>query len=684
VRRGTRNTFAEPSARFAACDDIGYRHDARGGVLNIRTVLLTAATLVVVGGAFAQEAFVAPPPALIVDGIPPITASLATTLGRYGEFRPSAMLSWHPQRREILVRRRLDATTQVHAVAGPGNAPRPLTDFSDAVGYAAYQPTTGHYFVFARGEGGNEVFRLYRHDIATQAVTPLTPGGVRVAGIAWNRAGDRIVYSTQPVDRNNPGRTARTTIHLMDPLEPGAACVLADMEGGGWQDFAFSEDGHRIAFIEFISVNESHIWLMDLATGRRRRVTRPGEGEPVAYASPRFSQDGASLFAISDRGSEYRRLVMMSTGGGEERVLLPLDRDVDAFALSSDGSHIAFLTNEHGASALGFVDLANLRELPRAALPPGVIGGLRWRRESTEVAFHMSSARSAGDVYSYDVPSARLTRWTDGAIPGLDTSAFVEPRLIRWKSFDGRVITGFHYPPPTRFSGKRPVIINIHGGPEAQFRPGFLGRYNFFLTELGVAMIFPNVRGSTGFGKTFLKLDNGMKREDPVKDIGALLDWIAQQPDLDASRVVISGGSYGGYMTLASAAHFAERISGAVSVVGISNFVSFLERTESYRRDLRRAEYGDERDPAVRAFLESISPLNHAARIAKPLFVVQGLNDPRVPHTEAEQIVASLKSRGTPVWFLMAKDEGHGFVKKPNVDFQFYATAEFVRRILLK
>jgi len=658
----------------------------RGGVIvKIRAVLLLAATLVVFRGSLAQEEFVTPPPALIVDGIPQIPASLAATLDRYGEFRPSGMLSWHPQRREILVRRRLAATTQVHAVAAPGTAPRPLTDFPDAVGSAAYQPTTGDYFVFARGEGGNEVFRIYRQDVATKAVTPLTPAGVRVGGTAWNRAGDRIVYSTQPIDRNNPGRTARTTIHVMDPLKPGADRALATLEGGGWENFAFSEDGDRIAFVEFISANESHIWVMDLATGQRRRVTPPREGEPVAYDSPRFSRDGRSIFAISDRGSEYRRLVIMPAAGGEERVLIPgLNRDVDAFALSTDASHIAFLTNEHGASALGFVDLATLRELPRPPLPPGVIGGLRWRRASTEVAFHMSSGRSAGDVYSYGVTTARLTRWTDGATRVMDAGAFVEPRLIRWKSFDGLEITGFHYPPPARFTGKRPVIISIHGGPEAQFRPGFLGRANYFTNELGVAMIFPNVRGSAGFGKTFLKLDNGTKREDSVKDIGALLDWIAEQPDLDASRVGVSGGSYGGYMTLASAVHFADRITGAVSVVGISNFVTFLERTESYRRDLRRAEYGDERDPAMRAFLESISPLNHVARITKPLFVVQGLNDPRVPHTEAEQIVASLRRRGTPVWFLMAKDEGHGFVKKPNVDFQFYATAEFVRQTLLK
>jgi dipeptidyl aminopeptidase/acylaminoacyl peptidase len=287
-------------------------------------------------------------------------------------------------------------------------------------------------------------------------------------------------------------------------------------------------------------------------------------------------------------------------------------------------------------------------------------------------------------VFSYQLKANKLTRWTNGNSPEVNTSAFAEPRLIRWKSFDGLEITGFHYQPSARFTGKRPVIINVHGGPASQARADFIGRYNYLVSELGVAIIYPNVRGSSGFGKTFVKLDDGMKREDSVKDIGALLDWIGQQPDLDAGRVLVSGGSYGGYMALASAVHFSERIAGAVTSVGISNFVTFLERTETYRRDLRRAEYGDERDPAMRAFLESISPLNQAEKITKPLLVVQGFNDPRVPHTEAEQIVAALRKRGTPVWFLMARDEGHGFAKKPNADFLFYVTVEFARQTLLK
>ena len=213
---------------------------------------------------------------------------------------------------------------------------------------------------------------------------------------------------------------------------------------------------------------------------------------------------------------------------------------------------------------------------------------------------------------------------------------------------------------------------------------GFLGRFNYLIDELGIAVIQPNVRGSSGFGKTFLALDNGRLREDSVKDIGALLDWIATQPNLDASRVLVTGGSYGGYMSLAVSVHYADRIAGGIDVVGISNFVTFLQNTESYRRDLRRVEYGDERDPAMREFLERISPLTQAHRIQKPLFVVQGKNDPRVPFTEAEQIVAKLRENRIPVWYLRAENEGHGFARKENADFQFYATIQFLRDTILK
>ena len=296
----------------------------------------------------------------------------------------------------------------------------------------------------------------------------------------------------------------------------------------------------------------------------------------------------------------------------------------------------------------------------------------------------LSGARSPSDVYSIDVASGTLERWTESETGGLNAASFSEPELVRWKSFDGKTISGFLYKPASRFSGPRPVVINIHGGPEGQSRPGFQGRSNFYMDELGVAVLYPNVRGSTGFGKSFVKLDNGVLREDSVKDIGALLDWIPTRKDLDASRVMVTGGSYGGYMTLAVATHYDAKLRCALDVVGISNFVTFLQNTESYRRDLRRVEYGDERDPKMKEHLLRISPANNAHKITKPLFVVQGRNDPRVPYTESEQMVATIKKNGGPVWYVLANDEGHGFAKKKNQDFQFYATVAFVREHLLK
>jgi dipeptidyl aminopeptidase/acylaminoacyl peptidase len=314
----------------------------------------------------------------------------------------------------------------------------------------------------------------------------------------------------------------------------------------------------------------------------------------------------------------------------------------------------------------------------------GQVYGITWHRNNEDLGFTLVSARFTADVYSVNIRTNKVERWTESETGGLNTANFSDAELVRWQSFDGRTISGFLYRPPAKFPGKRPVIIDIHGGPEGQSRPSFLGRYNYYLNELGVALLFPNVRGSTGYGKTFMTLDNAYKREDSVRDIGALLDWIATQPDLDKDRILVSGGSYGGYMSLAVATKYSDRIRAAIDIVGISNFVTFLENTESYRRDLRRVEYGDERDPKMREFLLKISPVNNASNIKKPLFVIHGQNDPRVPLREAEQIVETVRKNNVPVWYLMAKDEGHGFSKKKNIDFQFYATVMFVKEYLLK
>jgi dipeptidyl aminopeptidase/acylaminoacyl peptidase len=300
------------------------------------------------------------------------------------------------------------------------------------------------------------------------------------------------------------------------------------------------------------------------------------------------------------------------------------------------------------------------------------------------LAFNFGSYDASSDVYEWNEKNNTITRWTESELGGMDMTGLNAPELIKWKSFDGLSISGFLYRANEKFKGKRPVIINIHGGPEGQSLPVFIGRNNYYLNELGVSIIYPNVRGSVGYGKTFTDKDNGFKREESVQDIGALIDWIAQQPDLDASKIMITGGSYGGYMTLACATHYSDKIKCALDVVGISNFKTFLQNTESYRRDLRRVEYGDERDSAMLAFFEKISPYNNVEKIKVPLFIVQGKNDPRVPYTESQTMFDKLNKEGSsPAWLLMADDEGHGFNKKPNQDFQFYATVMFVKKYLL-
>jgi dipeptidyl aminopeptidase/acylaminoacyl peptidase len=635
--------------------------------------------------AWANVEHIKPGENLILEGIPALPLEIAKRTAPYTEFRPSRVTAWHPKKRELLISTRLENASQIHRVAEPGAKPEPLTDFKDPVVAASYQPKQGNFFLFAKGSGGDEAFQISRLDLESRSVTPLSPANARAGTPSWNHEGNRVVFTTAILDRNNQGREARTELHMIDPEKPDTDKVIATFEGGGWNGFRWSPDDSRLVFVEFKSANESHVWTMDIATGETRRLTTEQKGEQVRYHSPRFGPDGKRIYATSDRGSEFQRLVVIDAASGKEDVLLPnLNWDVDEFAISKKTGRIAFTTNEDGVHALRFFDLEAGKELNRPALVPGVISGLMWNRTGDELAFNHASARSAGDVFSWNMKEGKMTRWTNGASAELNVSEFAEPKLIRWKSFDERQITGFYYDPPERFKGKRPVIISIHGGPESQSRAGFIGRFNYFVNELGVAVIFPNVRGSSGFGKTFLKLDNGKKREDSVKDIGALLDWIKQQPDLDANRILVTGGSYGGYMTLAVATLYPDRIAGAISSVGISNFVSFLQNTESYRRDLRRVEYGDERDPGMKQFLETISPLARADRIRKPLFVIQGKNDPRVPYTEAEQIVHSMKKRKAPVWFLMASDEGHGFAKKNNADFSFYAQVKFIENTLLR
>jgi len=642
------------------------------------TCLLVVVVLLPATPARSQTAAIPPGESLVTDGIPPIPASIAEAARRYSEFRTAAFWDWHPTRREMLIGTRFGDAQQLHLVKIPGGARTQLTFFPDPVSGASYQPTDGRYVVFSKDVGGGEFFQKYRYDVATGDITLLTDGKSRNVGGVWSHRGDRYAYMST---RRN-GRDL--DLWVMDPADPRTDRMVLELEGGGYAPLDWSSDDRTMLLHQGISVNESYLWLVDVATGVKTLLTTKHGNDTVAYGSAQFGRDGKGIYLTTDLGSEVRRLAYLSLLGKRYRFLSDrLPWDVDEFALSPDGRWIAFVANEDGIGALHVINAATGAERRIPKLPAGLIGNVTWRRTGAELAFSFTSARSGEDAYSLDLVTGRLVRWIESETGGLNTADFAEPELIHWSSFDGRSVSGFLYKPPVRFAGRRPVIINIHGGPEGESRPGFLGRSNYYVNELGIALILPNVRGSTGHGKTFVKLDNGTLREGAYKDIGALFDWIRARPDLDPDHVLVTGGSYGGHMTLVTATLYNDRVCCSVDVVGISNLATFLKNTSGYRQDLRRVEYGDERDSTLRAWMERTAPLNNVDKVTKPLFIVAGMNDPRVPRTEAEQMVAALKQRSVPVWYLMARDEGHGFRKKNNQDFQFYATILFTERYLL-
>ena len=657
-------------------------------------------------------AVVTPPSGLVTDGIPAIPQSVADGVRPYSDFRPAVLAGWHPTRREALILARSGETAQVHELRAPADAPRQLTSVAERVGDASWPRHRDDYFVFVADHGGDEAWQMYRKDLATGTVTLLSDGGPsqNLPG-PWSNAGDLLAFGS--TRRNGVDRD----VYVMDPRDPSTTRRVLEVIGAGWNPLGWSPDDRRLVVLQYVSAVESFLWSVDVTTGEMTAITPlPREAQKVrtttgftmdprttydsgstrrtrtgtdrtrrlSYAGAQWSPDGKRIYTATDRDFEFKRLAYIELRTGRHHYLTThLRWDVDQFALAPDGRRIAFTTNEGGASALRMLDTATGKELPAPVLPhAGLVGDLHWHNDGWLLGFTLTGARTPGDVYGLEVDTGRLTLWIAGGTGRLDASLFPEPEYVQWPSFDRQMISGLLYRPPARFAGLRPVLVILHGGPEGQSRPGFLASANYFVQEMGVAVLLPNVRGSTGYGKTFVSLDDRTRREDAVGDVGALLDWIARRKDLDATRVMLTGGSYGGYLSLAAAARFGSRVCCVMSIAGVSNFVSFLEATGDYRRDFRRLEYGDERDPSTRRYLQRISPLTNARDIRRPLFVVQGRNDPRVPYSEAEQLVATVKGNGAPVWYLVANDEGHGFSKKSNQDFQFLAMVEFVRAYL--
>ena len=634
---------------------------------------LSALALPLVPAAAQNAAPVAAKPAAIeADGVPAVPLALVEATRPYMEFRTASFVDWDPTTKAMLVSTRFGNVAQLHTVAAPGMARRQISFEAEPLG-GVYMPNDGT-LVVRKDVGGNEFWQLYT--LKDGRLNLLTDGKSRNEINAVSADGKLLGYSS--TRRNG----ADSDLYVIDPRDPASNKLVLQVKGGGWGIADFAPGNATAVVGNYQSVQKSDLYLLDLATSK---LTPIGDHKKaISYGGARYAPDGA-LWVTSDEGSDFQRLGTLDPKTGKFTPRSPETKwDVESFDIAPDGSFIAYVVNEAGISKLRLLDPKTGQSREVTGLPVGGIGGIDiapWG----EIGLTVSSAKVPTDAFSVDPKTMAVKRWTESETGGLDPARNVEPELVEVTSFDGEAVSGFLYrPDPAKFPGKRPLIVNIHGGPEGQSTPGFRGRTNYLLNEQGIAVFYPNVRGSTGYGKRFVSLDNGpFLRENSVKDIGAFLDRLQADPAIDAARMAVQGGSYGGYMCYASAIRYGDRFKAADCIVAISNFVTFLENTQSYRRDLRRVEYGDERDPKQRAKLLEISPLTSVDRLSIPLLVVTGGNDPRVPKSEADQMVAAVRAKGRTAWHLVGLNEGHGFGKKENQDYQFWTELQFWQQHLL-
>ncbi len=620
---------------------------------------------------------------LVIEGIPEIPSRVVDRMFQYQNTRSAYIADWDPAGQGMLIGTRFGETTQLHYVEKPDGARKQITFFPEPVGGGAMCPDKMiNGFLFTKDVGGNEFYQIFFYDMDNGEYQMLTDGKSRNGSTLWSNRGDQFVFFST---RRNGRDMDLFLANFQNPQE--AKPILEEGGGAWWFPMDWSSDDTNLLVGKYVSINESYCYVLDIRTGELTQI-HPTE-EKIAYGGALWSKDDGGIYMTSDEGSEFQRLRYYDLKNKKFTILTAdIDWDVEQFEISDEGDKLAFVTNEGGVSRLYLLDTGSQRYEPVSGIPIGQIYGLNFHPDGDRLALVINTPQTPGDIYVLNLRDNSLERWTTSEVGGLNTERFAVPELIHYETFDKvdgnpRKMPAFYFKPKTG-KGPYPVLIHIHGGPEGQYVPYFSSTFQYYLNELAVAVLAPNVRGSSGYGKSYLKLDNGYKREESVKDIGGLLDWIEKQPELDASRIAVIGGSYGGYMVLASMTHYSDRLKCAVDIVGISNFVTFLENTQEYRRDLRRAEYGDERDPKMREFLNKISPTTNALKITRPMFITQGLNDPRVPVTESEQMVKTIRDSGGEVWYLMAKDEGHGFRKKSNRDYYTNAVVLFLEKYLLQ
>jgi dipeptidyl aminopeptidase/acylaminoacyl peptidase len=613
---------------------------------------------------------------LTFENIPQAPAELAEKLDGYLNARQATPLGWSPKG-QLLIATRFADVEQLHLVEQAGGARRQLTFLHEPITEGAFSPDPARSaYVFLKDSGGNENAQLYYQHLGDAAARLLTDGKSLNGTPVWSNNGREVAFFSTARD----GRSF--DIDIVDPESGLPRLALAgDASGAAWSVLDWSPDDSKLLVLKEVSISEGYLYVVDLSSGQKREV-EPAPTK-VGIMGAKFTRDGQGVYLISDRDSEFARLRYVNLFTNDKTVISAhIAWDIEALAISRDGHYLAYVSNEAGISKLNLLDLRTHQDLNPPRLPQsGIISSLSFDADGKRLAFGFAAANQPRDAYVLDIAENRLEPWTRSEPGAVDAAKFVLPRVTEFPTFDrvdgkARQVPAYVYEPAS--GGPHPVLISLHGGPESQFRPGFDAWIQYVVNELGFAVIAPNVRGSSGYGKTYLALDNGVLREDAVKDVGAMLVWIELQKDFDAKHVVVAGGSYGGYLTLATLVNYSDRLRGGVDVSGIADFVSFLTNTAPYRQNQRRAEYGDERDLEMRAFLRRISPLTNADRITRPLLVVHGKNDPRVPLSEAEQIVNKLRAKGGEVWYLLAADEGHGYRKKQNRAAYYETFAQFL------
>jgi dipeptidyl aminopeptidase/acylaminoacyl peptidase len=602
------------------------------------------------------------PPAVRTTDVPVIPDDVAEQLLQYQNVRAAAFRGWAPDGDGILIATRFGNSSQLHRVYEPGGRREQITFFDEPAGGRFIPNADDGSLLVSLSRGGSEKNQIYLVAPQSGALPQLLTDGV-----SRNLLGPVRDDGSQLVVRSNRRNGRDTDIYIRDTRDAGSERLVYETDGEYWVATDWSPDGGTLAMVRYVSINESYLGLLDVTSGKLTPLA--GATDKVAsFGNLVYAANGESLYVSTDARGEFQQLARLDLATKEYQWLSgDVDWDVADVEVDPNSGTVAFTVNEDGANTLYLIEDGKRRQV---ATPVGIIGSLDFSPDSERLGFSLARPDAPTDAYSLDLGTSQLTRWTFSEVGGLDTDSFIAPERIRFRTFDDREIPAWYFRPRgASEDSPAPVVVQIHGGPESQYRPFFSGLIQYYVNELGLAVIAPNVRGSAGYGKSYLKLDNGPLREDSVRDIGALLDWVAEQPELDGERVAVSGGSYGGYMVLASLVHHGDRLRGGIDVVGIASFISFLERTSPYRQDLRRAEYGDERDPAMRAIFERIDPTANADKINSALLVAHGVNDPRVPFFEAQQIADRVREHGHTVWTVYAENEGHGFGKKDNRDY---------------